>query len=512
VSARAAGILLHPTSLPGPHGIGDLGPGARRFLGFLADAGLSLWQVLPLHPTGYGDSPYAPLSAFAGNPLLVSLEILAEAGDLPRKRIASPPFDPAARRTDFAAVRRWKLPRLEEAARRFLRRPGGRRDAFEAFSAAAAAWLEDYVLFADIKESLESRPGGSGAWYAGWPADLAARDPGALARWRSDRREELDVRRVQQFFFHEQWQALHQEAARQGVSIIGDMPIFVAGDSAEVWANRRLFRLDASGSPLVVAGVPPDYFSPTGQRWGNPLYDWDALAREGYRWWIERVRAALRMVDWLRIDHFRGFAACWEVPADSPTAERGRWVPAPGDRLFDALHAALGPLPIVAEDLGVITPEVERLRDGRGFPGMKILQFAFDAREAGPFDPDNPFLPHNFAPNAVVYTGTHDNDTTRGWWRQRNRAERDAVRSYLGLGGRARPRTVVWAFIRLALSSVCRFAILPLQDVLVLGSGARMNTPSTFGGNWTWRCRDRDLSPRAAARLAGLARSYGRHP
>jgi 4-alpha-glucanotransferase len=261
-----------------------------------------------------------------------------------------------------------------------------------------------------------------------------------------------------------------------------------------------------------VAGVPPDYFSPTGQRWGNPLYDWDLLAREGYSWWIDRVRAALRMVDWLRIDHFRGFVACWEVPADRPTAELGRWVAAPGADLFDALRAALGPLPIIAEDLGVITPEVVRLRDGQGFPGMKILQFAFDAKEAGPFDPDNTFLPHNFTANAVVYTGTHDNDTTLGWWRQRSRAERDAVRHYLASGRHARPRAVAWAFIRLAFASVARFAIVPLQDALGLGSEARMNTPSTFGGNWRWRCRARDLSPRLARRLADLARSCGREP
>ena len=509
MSARAAGILLHPTSLPGPHGIGDLGPGAWRFLDFLVEAGQSLWQVLPLHPTGYGDSPYAPLSAFAGNPLLVSPELLVESGDLPSRRIASPPrLD--ADRVDYAAVRRWKLPLLEEAAHRFLERTGERRDAFDCFCAVESGWLDDYVLFADIKEHCEAGPAGGGAWHTGWPAALAARDPAAIERWRTDRRDGLDVRRAVQFFFHEQWQALHREAARRGVAFIGDMPIFVAEDSADAWANRHLFRLDASGRPLVVAGVPPDYFSPTGQRWGNPLYDWDELAREGYRWWIDRVRAALRMVDWLRIDHFRGFAACWEVPADSPTAERGRWAAAAGADLFAALHAALGTLPIIAEDLGVITPEVERLRDGQGFPGMKILQFAFDAKEAGQLEAGNKFLPHNFVTNAVVYTGTHDNDTTLGWWRQRSRGERDFVLRYLGLGRRARGREVTWAFIRLALASIARFAIVPQQDALGLGSDARMNTPSTFGGNWRWRCRERDLSPRLAGRLAGLSRSYGR--
>jgi 4-alpha-glucanotransferase len=513
---RAAGVLLHPTSLPGPYGIGDLGPAARRFLDFLAQAGQSLWQVLPLGPTGYADSPYAPFSAFAGNPLLISLEALAADGDLDPRRLAPPPAFPPGR-VDYAAVLRWKLPLLAEAARTFLRRRDKRREAFEAFRREEAHWLPEYVLFMSIKEHFDRRARAEGAssslWHSYWPQALASRQPTTLERWKAERAEELAILEAIQYFFHEQWQALRHDARERRIDIIGDIPIFVAPDSADVWANRELFHLDARGRPAVVAGVPPDYFSAGGQLWGNPLFDWTAMAAQGYRWWIERVRSGLRRLDYLRIDHFRGFEAYWEVPAGSPDAAHGRWAPGPGAALFEALRSELGELPILAEDLGVITPEVERLRDRYGFPGMKILQFAFDSREAGAEGAGNKFLPHNHPRNAVVYTGTHDNDTTLGWYRQRTPEERRQVHRYLGLGEDGRepsPESVVWGFIRLALASVASFAIVPLQDLLCLGSEARMNTPSTLSGNWAFRYREEQLTGELAERLASLTRLFGR--
>lgn len=512
---RAAGVLLHPTSLPGPHGLGALGPEARRFIDFLAEAEQSLWQVLPLGPTGYADSPYAPFSAFAGNPLLIDLQTLAEQGDLdPGRLAAAPPFPPD--RVDYAAAQRWKLPLLAEAAGNFLGgRRGPRAEAFEAFRREEARWLAEYVLFMSIKEHFDRRAGEQGAecslWHTYWPQALALREPAALERWKAEHAVELACGEVIQFFFHEQWQALRRYAHERGISIIGDIPIFVAPDSADVWAHRELFRLDARGRPTVVAGVPPDYFSASGQLWGNPLFDWEALARQGYRWWIERVAAGLKRLDFLRIDHFRGFQACWEVTAGSPTAAQGRWVPGPGEALFESLRAELGELSILAEDLGVITPEVERLRDRYGFPGMKILQFAFDSREAGAQGADNKFLPHNHPRNAVVYTGTHDNDTTLGWYRRRSPEERLLVHRYLALDeDEPPPERVVWGFIRLALASVAVLAILPLQDLLCLGSEARMNTPSTLSGNWAFRYREGQLTGELAGRLAALTRLFGR--
>jgi 4-alpha-glucanotransferase len=514
---RASGVLLHPTSLPGPHGIGELGQEARRFLDFLAEARQSLWQVLPLGPTGYADSPYAPFSAFAGNPLLIDLEALAAQGDLDPRRLApAPPFPPG--RVDYAAVQLWKLPLLEEAAGNFLRGcAGARAEAFEAFRRQEERWLPEYVLFMSIKEHYDRRARAEGAecalWHTYWPQALALREPQALERWRAGHAEELAAREAVQFFFHEQWQALRRYAHERGIAIIGDIPIFVAPDSADVWSNRELFHLDARGRPTVVAGVPPDYFSASGQLWGNPLFDWEAMAARGYRWWIERVEAELKRLDFLRIDHFRGFQASWEVPAANRTAAQGHWVPGPGAALFEALRAELGELPILAEDLGVITPEVERLRDRYCFPGMKILQFAFDSREAGAEGAGNKFLPHNHPRNAVVYTGTHDNDTSLGWYRGCTPEERLLVHRYLGLaeeGAEAPPDRVVWGFIRLALASVAALAIVPLQDLLCLGSEARMNTPSTLSGNWAYRYREGQLTGELAARLAALTHLYGR--
>lgn len=508
---RASGIILHPSSLPGPHGIGDIGSSAHRFLRFLSQAGQSLWQVLPVGPTGFGDSPYACFSSFAGNPLLVSLEALAGWGLLQDEDLRNPPAFPAER-VDYGAVITWKVPLLRTAAARFLELPGaGRQERFAAFQSAEAGWLEDYCLFMALKREFASRAGRrgqpGGVWNTSWDRDIALREPSALRRWRQELAAEILIEKVIQFFFFEQWGVLRAEAARQGVRIIGDLPIFAAPDSADVWANRELFLLDANGRPTVVSGVPPDYFSRTGQLWGNPLYDWDALERQGYRFWVERIRAARKLFDFIRIDHFRGFEASWTVPAGESTAENGAWVKAPGLALFQALLEQLGELPLIAEDLGVITPRVEELRGRLGFPGMRVLQFAFDSVESGSLSAGNRFLPHNHTPDSVVYTGTHDNDTTRGWYSHRTAQERDYLARYLGF----QEPQIEWSFIRMALASVCRFALFPLQDVLGLGEEARLNTPGTSGGkNWTWRFDERSLTEEKAGRLLDLGRLYGR--
>jgi 4-alpha-glucanotransferase len=498
---RASGILLHPTSLPGPDGIGDLGPASVDFLDFLADGGQSLWQVLPLGPTGYGDSPYACFSSFAGNPLLVSLEALAGQGLLGPGDFRGRPSFPEGR-ADYGAVMGWKLPLLGKAAAGFLAGADSKaRGRFEEFCSAEKGWLDDYCLFAALKQAFGGRP-----WNRGWDRDISLREPGAVGRWTRALAGEIAAQQVVQFLFFEQWNAVRRAAAARGVRIVGDLPIFAAPDSADVWANRECFLLDTGGQPTVVSGVPPDYFAATGQLWGNPLYDWDALERSGFAFWIARMKAVERLFDFTRVDHFRGFDACWTVPAGEPTAENGTWVPAPGLRLFEALERSLGPLPLIAEDLGVITPGVHALRERFRFPGMRILQFAFDAGEAGNLGPDNRFLPHNHEPGSVVYTGTHDNDTTRGWYAGRSPAERGYLDSYA-------PPTdpeVEWRLIRMAFASVSRFAIVPLQDVLGLGSEARMNTPGTAGGNWTWRFTEGILEPALARRLRSLSLLYGR--
>jgi 4-alpha-glucanotransferase len=513
-SPRAAGILLHPTSLPGPYGIGELGASALRFLDFLQSAGQTLWQVLPLGPTGFGDSPYACFSSFAGNPLLISLDSLMDQGDLsPADVRGVPPF--SRQSVDYGSVIQWKMPLLERAARRFLRsRCEGRRAAFDAFRSGEAAWLEDFCLFLALKDEFTRRSansdaasgGGSGAWNDSWSRDVALREPQALAHWKGRLAEEIEVKEAIQFFFFEQWNVLHAAAAARGIRIIGDLPIFASGDSADVWANRGLFLLDENGMPTAVSGVPPDYFSATGQLWGNPLYDWDALRRQGFRFWIERIRAALRLFDVIRIDHFRGLQACWTVPAGQPTAERGSWAEAPGAEMFEAVERELGDLPVIAEDLGVITPEVNALREKLGFPGMRILQFAFDRAESGVLDGSSRFLPHNHTRDSVIYTGTHDNDTTFGWYESRGSEERDYIERYAA----STETDISWRFIRMAFSSVCRFAVIPLQDALGLGSEARMNTPGTTGDNWRWRFTVEALDATLAGRLRTLAVLYGR--
>jgi 4-alpha-glucanotransferase len=500
---RVSGILLHPTSLPGG-GIGSLGAEAHRFVGWLADAGQALWQVLPLGPTGYGDSPYQCFSAFGGNPLLVDLALLSEQGLLGASETRGPSGDEA--RVDYGAVIDWKLPALARAADAFREKaPPAERLAFAAFCAANAAWLDDLAHFLALKAAH-----GGKAWVE-WDSELAARHPEAMRRSRRELAQEVENRQVAQFLFFRQWASLRARCRALGVRVMGDVPIFVAHDSADVWAHPTLFKLGADGRPRVQAGVPPDYFSATGQLWGNPIYRWDAMARDGFAWWTQRFRSAFALFDLVRLDHFRGFEAHWEVPGGDVTAENGTWVKGPGRALFDALHAALGSLPIVAENLGVITPEVEALRARYGFPGMAVLQFAFGG------DPlTNTFLPHHYTRDLVVYTGTHDNDTTVGWWTagvgdttrtaDEVKAERDFAASYLASDG----REIHWDFVRAALASVADTAIVPLQDVLGLGGEARMNVPSRENGNWGWRFRAADLTDDRRDRLRGLAATYGR--
>jgi 4-alpha-glucanotransferase len=493
---RAAGILLHVSSLPSPFGVGDLGPGAVRFLDWAAAAGQSLWQVLPLGPTGAGDSPYGGASAFAGNPLFISPERLVEEGWL------SDPLSPGqggegqGEGEGFSEARLLKETLLRRAFERFraAASPQSRRDFDEFRSAPAQApWLADWSLY----EALRRRAGGAG-WIA-WEPPLANRDAATLNEARQALAAEIEFTEWTQFVFFRQWERLHAEASSRGIRIVGDLPIYVAHDSADVWAHRELFALDERLLPERVAGVPPDYFSETGQLWGYPVYRWEAHAASGWAWWTERLRANLRLADAVRIDHFRGFASFWEVPAGDRTASNGRWAPGPGRALFDAAARALGgsPLTVIAEDLGFITPDVTALLAELGFPGMKVLQFAFS-------EDDSPHLPHRHVENAVVYTGTHDNDTTAGWTKTLSQEERERFLLYTGV-----PPDPA-ALLRLAYDSVARWAIAPMQDVLALPSSARMNTPGLAEGNWTWRARESDFTAENAGRLRRLAKLTGR--
>lgn len=477
--------MLHPTSLSGPYGCGELGEEAFRFVDFLAGAGQSLWQVLPLGPTDAAGSPYSSPSAFAGNPMLVSTGRLIEDGLLE----AVPETVPGP--VDYAAVVPQKMDRLREAYSRWRTGRGPDRD-FEAFREEQKGWLPDYTLYMALKEEF-------GGDWSGWPKGLAFRDVDALSRARGGMRAEVGFWEfVQQRFFRD-WSRVKSRAKEAGVYIMGDVPIFISHDSADVWANREEFFLDEAGRPTVAAGVPPDYFSEDGQLWGNPLYRWEAMRRGGYAWWVARIKMALRQCDLLRLDHFRGFEAYWEVPADNETARGGRWVKGPGEELFERLRGSLGELPLIAEDLGEITDEVRALREKLGLPGMKVLQFGFS-------HPENHFLPHNYGDeNWAAYTGTHDNDTTAGWWASANEEERNLARRYLG-----KEYLEVWDFIRLAQSSTARWSVIPMQDVLGLGSGARMNTPGTSKGNWAWRMEESDSGPGLAIRMRSLAQSYGR--
>ncbi len=493
--ARMAGVLLHPTSLPGAFGIGELGGEAYRFVDWLVRAGQKVWQVLPLGPTGFADSPYSAFSAFAGNPLLISLQRLQDEGLLTWDDFVDYPFLPEDR-VDYGAVipakmgvlrlayERWKSQGDEEAKR-----------GLEHFREQHTFWLEDFALFMALKEAYGGR-----AWTE-WDRDLAHRNPDALNRARRELADEVQFHRFVQYCFARQWSDLKRYANAQGVLIMGDMPIFVAHDSTDVWAKPEMFYLDEDGNPTFVAGVPPDYFSPTGQRWGNPVYRWEVMKEQGYRWWIERFRWTLQMMDIVRVDHFRGFSAYWQVPASEPTAVKGKWVKVSGRELFRTLQRELGELPIVAEDLGTITPDVTRLRKGLGFPGMRVLQFAFDG------DPNNLYLPYNYEPDTVVYTGTHDNDTLVGWFGGLSEEEKRRVYDYIG----REDISVHWEMIRLAYASVARLAIVPLQDWLGLGSEARMNQPGREEGNWQWRCRVEHLNEGLANSIAKMCLVYGRN-
>jgi 4-alpha-glucanotransferase len=502
---RLAGVLLHPTSLPGPHGCGDFGPAAYHFVDWLATAGQRLWQVLPLTPVGPGNSAYASVSAFAGSPLLVALEPLVERGWLAApaaEELAQLPHD----RVDFDRVAPWRMRQLRAAEAGFRAKSSpADRAALAAFRTAQAHWLDDYTLFMAIDEQYRAQE--CWAWTR-WAPGLASREPAALAAAREQHAAEIDFHAFVQWCFFTQWRALMDHAHAKDVQIVGDLPIFVAHHSADCWANRSLFLLDAQGEPQVVAGVPPDFFSATGQRWGNPLYDWDAMAATGYAWWIARVEHELLRGDLVRIDHFRGFAGYWEIPASCPTAIDGRWVPAPGQALFEALRQAFdGRLPVIAEDLGVITPDVEALRDDFGLPGMKILQFGFGG------DGAHEFLPHNYRnANCCVYTGTHDNDTARGWWHGATERERGYAAAYLGTESMpVDEHNVHWAMIRACWASVARIAVCQMQDALGLDGHARMNVPGQMG-HWTWRFQWSQVGPEPAERLLRLSATYGRAP
>ncbi|HEY9752972.1 MAG TPA: 4-alpha-glucanotransferase [Coleofasciculaceae cyanobacterium] len=497
ISRRASGILLHPTSLPGAFGAGDLGPEAYRFIDFLRATGQQIWQVLPLGPTGYGNSPYMCYSAMAGNPLLISLERLRDSGLLTNEELASfPRFD--GDRVEFDPVMAARFPLLRLASQRFRTADAGNQEKFQAFCQNKSLWLEDYALFMALKAENQGQ-----SWNQ-WDGALAKRNPDALKQSASRLAEEVYFHKFLQFEFFRQWSEIKNYANERQIAIIGDIPIYVAHDSADVWARPENFVLDVrTGEPAMMAGVPPDYFSATGQLWGNPVYNWGQLHRTQFKWWVQRFHALLDYVDIIRIDHFRGFEAFWAVPKGQTTAMKGKWVKALGTEFFETLRQELGELPILAEDLGVITPEVEALRDRFQFPGMRVLHFAFGS------DPANPFLPFNYNRNCVVYTGTHDNDTTKGWFKTLNDYERNNLLNY---AGELTEETVNWALIRLAMSSIANIAILPLQDILGLDTDARMNRPSIAEGNWNWRYRAEALTPDVQNRLATLTWLFGRQP
>ena len=495
LTPRAAGILLHPTSLPGRYGIGDLGGEADRFLDWASAAGQTIWQVLPLGPTGFNNSPYVGLSVLAGNPALISPDRLVEEGLLPRSALEGAPTHPSDR-VDFDAAIGWKQGILRASFDHFRSSaPDGMAAAFSAFRAAPeqADWLADWALFAALKDRHD------GASWSDWPEPLRRRERGAITAARGELAGEIEFHAFAQFLFARQWGRVREEARRRGIVILGDAPIYVALDSADVWVHPHLFELDESLRPIAVAGVPPDYFSATGQLWGNPLYRWDRMEDEGFAWWIRRLRADRAKCDLLRIDHFRAFASYWSIPAGDETAVGGRWVPGPRMRFFDALRAALGDLPLVAEDLGEVTPDVPELLRDTGLPGMRVMQFGFDS-----WDSDH--APHRYPEHSVAYTGTHDNDTTRGWFDARDGAGRAAVLDYVG--GTA--PDVVWSMIRALYVSAAERAIVPIQDPLGLGGGARMNMPSRADGNWAYRVAPGALTPEGAARLRRLAERSAR--
>ncbi len=502
---RSSGILLHPTSLPGPYGIGDIGPQALRWIDFLAESGCGLWQVLPLGPTGYGDSPYQCFSAFAGNPYLISPEALEQDGLLTAQDLQDHPqfsseHGKGEDRVDYGVVIKWKIDLLSRAFYHFQTNASHQsemhrlRESFTEYRVQQAEWLDDFALFMALKDAHQ------GASWNFWETPLKQRDPNALQAAKNDLQEAVDRHAFWQFLFFRQWEVVRAYARTRNIMLIGDAPIFVAHDSADVWGHQELFYLDDHHRPKVQAGVPPDYFSPTGQLWGNPLYRWRIHKASEYAWWIARLRMVLSQVDLLRLDHFRGFVGYWEVPGRAKTAEKGRWVKAPGMDFLRALRGGLGELPIIAEDLGVITPDVVQLRETYGLPGMKIMQFAFGG------DAKDPFLPHNYPVHCVVYTGTHDNDTARGWYERVPENEKSYYRRYLGRDG----SNVSWDMIRACWASVAEYALAPMQDFLALGNEARMNYPGNPSGNWTWRMTAQDASPQLMQRIRDFNEWYDR--
>lgn len=500
---RSAGILLHPTSFPGPYGIGGLGKSAYDFLDFLKKSGQCLWQILPLGPTSFGDSPYQSFSTFAGNHLLIDPDALIEQGLLEQEDIEKTDFDPL--KVDYGQVTPYKNLLFKKAFTRFISQKKPLPD-FVKFCRENRVWLDDYALFMALREYfIQERKDMDSAlqmWPA-WPADLAQRKKTELAFWKNELQESITFQKFMQYIFFEQWNKLKSYANKLGISIIGDLPIFVSMDSADVWAHPELFDLDEDGYPSRVAGVPPDYFSETGQLWGNPLYNWKRHKETGYEWWIERIRHTLKMTDILRIDHFRGLDEYWAIPAGEQTAINGKWLKGPGRSLLDAVRKKLGDLPFIAEDLGIITHRVEALRNKLELPGMKVLQFAFES------GPDGGYLPHNYdSPNAVVYTGTHDNNTSWGWYHSASAEQQDFFRRYLNVTG----EDVSWDMIRLAYSSIAAYAIVPLQDAMGLGSDFRMNTPGSAIGNWKFRYTEEMLTDTVAYGLNYLAKLYNRMP
>jgi 4-alpha-glucanotransferase len=492
MAVRSAGLLLHVTSLPGALPVGDLGPSAVQFLEWAESAAQSLWQILPLHPTGGHDSPYSATSAFAGNPLLISPERVVEDGLCAAKELEQAP-PPREGTVDFASAREWKEKFLRRAWERFP--PDGRlRSEWEAFrdSPDVAGWLSDWTLFAALHRS---RPG---SWNT-WPSGLARRDPAAIREAKVELAEEIAFQEFLQFLFFRQWSRVREEAHRRGISIIGDVPIYISYDSADVWSRPDLFSLREDGRPDEVAGAPADAFTPAGQLWGYPLYRWDRMEADGFAWWVERMKQSSRLFDFVRVDHFRGFAAYWAVPAGDADATRGHWKPGPGAKLFRSVERSLGSLPIIAEDLGTITPDVEQLRDSLGLPGMKVLQFGFS-------EEDSPHRPSQPVENSVAYTGTHDNDTSRGWYASLSASDQARVRGELGSDG----KEIEWDMIRAAYESASDRVVIPLQDVFGLDSDARMNHPGRAEGNWTWRASLRDLTHERADRLKRLAQATGR--
>jgi len=506
---RSSGILLHPTSLPGPHGIGELGDEAYRFVDFLHSSGMRIWQVLPLNPTGYGDSPYQSFSACAGNPLLISLGKLAQDGLLDPHELKNTQRFPADQ-VDFGEVIPFKFALLRKAAAQFFDAASAeQRSEFDAFRARERSWLDDFALFISAKDAHD------GAVWTDWDPGLAHREPDAMEKWRRKLVPSIAESEFFQFEFFRQWHALKHYCNDRSIRVMGDIPIYVAHDSADVWANRELFHLDERGRPLKIAGVPPDYFSATGQLWGNPIYRWDVIRENGYRWWIERFRSVISNFDMVRVDHFRGFEAYWEVDADEPTAMNGEWKKGPGEEFFEKMTAALGELPIIAENLGVITPEVEAIRQRFEYPGMAIMQFAFST------DPQAPtFRPHNYVHHQLAYTGGHDNDTMIGWWRagaaDSTRSDSDVQKehddavAYFGTTCEKFDREVNWIYIREVMKSVADTALFPMQDVLGLGSEARMNVPGTMGRNWKWRMLPESIRDEYRSHLRKFADMYDR--